>query len=158
MKFGMTHDIQIRSMTEQDLDLVLNLERRCHSQPWSREVFLQELANEVAAVDLLLIDEVLAGYIVSWLVLGELEIQNVVTAPEHRRRRVAKTLLRHVVTRARERNASRALLEVRAGNEAAIALYENCGFRINARRKGYYHDRETALLMSLDDLSGFDLT
>jgi ribosomal-protein-alanine N-acetyltransferase len=39
-------------------------------------------------------------------------------------------------------------LEVRAGNDPAIALYEKFGFRVEGRRKAYYSDNhEDALIM-----------
>ena len=39
-------------------------------------------------------------------------------------------------------------LEVRAGNQAAIALYEGFGFREAGLRKGYYEDNgEDAIIM-----------
>lgn len=149
-------DYQLRRMTREDLDQVLALEQRCHSQPWSRATFEQELVTEVARIDLLLIEEVVAGYISSWQIAGELEIQNIVTAPEWRRRGLARVLLQRLLSRAAGQ-VERVLLEVRAGNAAAISLYEDFGFRIDARRDNYYADGETAILMSLDDLSGTDL-
>jgi len=150
-------DYQLRRMTRDDLEQVLALEQRCHSQPWSRVTLERELVNEVARIDLLLIEEVVAGYLSSWQVAGELEIQNIVTAPEWRRRGLARVLLQRLLSRAAAGQVERVLLEVRAGNAAAIALYERFGFRIDARRDNYYADGETAILMSLDDLSGTDL-
>ena len=44
--------------------------------------------------------------------------------------------------------ASTAMLEVRASNMAAVALYEQLGFQHVGRRKGYYADGEDALLMN----------
>jgi ribosomal-protein-alanine N-acetyltransferase len=52
--------------------------------------------------------------------------------------------------------AVRALLEVRAGNREALALYESLGFRRVGVRRGYYRDpAEDALLMTRDDLASF---
>jgi ribosomal-protein-alanine N-acetyltransferase len=150
----MEDSYQIRGMTSEDLDPVLELEQRCHRHPWSRAVFVRELAQEVSAIDLLLLGDQLAGYVVSWSVAGEVEIQNIVTAPKLRRKGLAIILLQHVLVRAAEQGSRRALLEVRAGNAAAIALYERLGFKINGRREHYYSDGEAALLMSLDGLPG----
>ena len=42
-------------------------------------------------------------------------------------------------------------LEVRAGSEGAIALYEGLGFVVTGRRGGYYREpAEDAVLMHLD--------
>jgi ribosomal-protein-alanine N-acetyltransferase len=44
--------------------------------------------------------------------------------------------------------AARAFLELRAGNDAALALYEKCGFQLTARRTKYYSEPvEDALVM-----------
>jgi [ribosomal protein S18]-alanine N-acetyltransferase len=152
----MNDNVQLQRMTRDDLELVLKLERRCHLHPWSEATFELELDNPVARIDLLYVDGGLAGYTSCWLVADELEIQNIVTAPEWRRRGLAHWMLRQVLSRAAAEQARRALLEVRAGNRAAIALYEQFGFRIDAQRNNYYKDGETAILMSLDDLSGVE--
>jgi ribosomal-protein-alanine N-acetyltransferase len=59
-----------------------------------------------------------------------------------------------VVAVAKQWQAERLLLEVRAGNQRAIALYQQAGFGEDGCRKGYYPavkgttGREDALLMS----------
>ena len=48
------------------------------------------------------------------------------------------------------RSGGSALLEVRASNAAAIAMYQrHLGFATVGRRRGYYADGEDALLMAL---------
>jgi [ribosomal protein S18]-alanine N-acetyltransferase len=146
---------QLRGMVSEDLDAVLELENRCHLHPWTRVIFARELAHDLSAIDLVSVDGQLAGYVVSWSVADEVEIQNIVMGPEWRRMGLAKILLQHVLVRSAGQGGRRALLEVRADNLPAIALYERFGFKINGRRDHYYRDGEAALLMGLDDLSGF---
>jgi ribosomal-protein-alanine N-acetyltransferase len=136
-------------MSESDLEAVLAVERLCHSHPWSEGQLRQELENPLASVDLLWLGGDLAGFLCSWLVAGELHIQNVATAPAFRRRGVAAALLRHAFGRARREGCDRALLEVRTGNAGAIALYRAFGFRDLALRRRYYPDGEDALVMEL---------
>lgn len=58
-----------------------------------------------------------------------------------------------LLSRARDADMTCSTLEVRAGNEAALALYENLGFKRVAVRKRYYPDnREDAVVMWLADL------
>ncbi len=137
----------IRGMTESDLDEVLAVERLCYSHPWTEDHFRNELTNPFAAVDLLITEEGVVGYLCSWYLHGELEILNVATAPPFRRRGVAHALLEHVLGRSRKQALRKGYLEVRAGNLGAIALYEAHGFKVTARRPGYYPDGEDALLM-----------
>jgi [ribosomal protein S18]-alanine N-acetyltransferase len=138
----------IRPMTESDLPQVLAVERLCHAHPWSEPLLRQELAEGTARSALLWQGQELAGYICARLLLGELEILNVATAPAFRRRGVAATLLRHLLAEARQQGMERAFLEVRVGNEPAQALYRSFGFRPCGVRRHYYTDGEDALLMA----------
>ena len=140
-------------MTESDIPLVYELERASQYNPWSLQHFLDELNNPVAAVDLYWHGEVLAGFLCTWLIAGEMQVQNVATSPSIRRQGIAARLLRHVVERNRAELSS-VFLEVRAGNKPAITLYEKLGFVATGTRSNYYPDGEDALLMSLETGAG----
>jgi [ribosomal protein S18]-alanine N-acetyltransferase len=90
------NDFEMRPMTRADLAEVLEVERAGFSHPWTEAMLLAELDNPQASIDLLWQDESLAAYLCSWFVCGELHILNVVTAPEFRRRGLARRLLDHV--------------------------------------------------------------
>lgn len=90
----------------------------------------------------------LVGVALGWTVADELEISVVAVAPERRREGVGRALVRALAQVARERGAARAFLEVRAGNAAARALYQEAGFAETGRRARYYADGEDAVLMS----------
>jgi ribosomal-protein-alanine N-acetyltransferase len=137
----------IRPMLPADMDRVLAIERQCHGYPWPAEIFNDELAAPHAHIDLLEEEGEIAGYLVWWLIAGEIEIQNVATALRHRRRGVGRQLMEHLLARAAELQVTRLLLEVRAGNAGAIALYRAFGFTDCGLRRHYYPDGEDALLM-----------
>jgi ribosomal-protein-alanine N-acetyltransferase len=138
---------QIRPATSDDLPSILTVERRCYARPWSGNQFRSELEAAHARLDICLCDGQLAGYHCWWLLCGELHVLNLATAPDHRRRGVAAGLLAAAFDQARKAGLERALLEVRAGNAGAIALYRRFGFRVTGRRSRYYPDGEDALLM-----------
>ena len=54
------------------------------------------------------------------------------------------------VLHCRPSNGSCATLEVRASNEAALAMYRKAGFRAAGFRRAYYSDGEDAVLMNLE--------
>jgi len=137
----------IRPMTVDDLPQVHVLECAAQPDPWSLEHFAEELGRPYSRTDLCWRDGQLAGFICTWLVADELQIQNVATAPEFRRQGVAARLLTHVLERSTAIGFEAAWLEVRVGNAAAIALYERYGFKKVARRPSYYPDGEDALVM-----------
>jgi ribosomal-protein-alanine N-acetyltransferase len=134
-------------MTPADLPQVHALACAAEQSPWTQQHFAAELDNPCAHVDLCWRDGVLAGFLCAWLIAGELQIQNVATAPACRRQGVAARLLARVLERSRVAGMESAWLEVRVGNTAAIALYERFGFRPVGRRPGYYGDGEDALVM-----------
>lgn len=131
-----------------DLPAVFAIETSSYPRPWSEQQFLQELQATYSRVDLLFVDNDLAGYICFWLAAGELHILNVATASGFRRKGVARKLLEHAFSQAKACNIDLAYLEVRTGNIGAISLYRDFGFNDDCIRRAYYSDGEDALLMS----------
>ncbi|MDR2075478.1 MAG: GNAT family N-acetyltransferase [Desulfovibrio sp.] len=79
---------------------------------------------------------------------ADLEIYNLGVLPEFRRRGLGRALLVLGLELAAELGARRAVLEVRPGNEEAMALYAGLGFTPCGRRKRYYADSgEDALIL-----------
>ena len=105
-----------------------------------REIFDKDAPRRVALVaeD----NSTVWGFGVIQLLYKACEIENMVVAPEVRRRGLGKQLLAGLVELAREQGADRIFLEVRETNEAARALYNKFGFRQAGRRKSYYHNPE----------------
>jgi len=144
-------------MQEGDLDEVLALEQRSFNEPWSRKMFLGELHGNTFATNLVLRTGgagfgegvgagALLGYIMFWVVFEELHLMNLAVLPEVRRRGLGTALVRHALMAAH--GARMALLEVRASNTAALALYRKLGFAQKSLRKGYYvHPCEDAVIM-----------
>lgn len=137
----------VRPLLEADLKAVLAIERQCYPSPWTIDHFRHELNNPVAFLTGCEAGGVLAGYICYWLIAGEMEVLNVAVDPAHQRRGVAATLLGDAISNCQRAGATTAWLEVRAGNRAAIGLYEQFGFVVEGRRQRYYRDGEDALLM-----------
>ena len=138
----------VRKLRPTDLDAVLEIERGFNA-PWTREMFLQELANTDTSSQLAAEwDGVLRGYILWWYVADEVHIVNVAVHPGFRRRGAARQLLHAVFEAARARGMTIATLEVRFHNVAAITLYEALGFQKVAIRKSYFADNgEDAVVM-----------
>ncbi|WP_025733523.1 GNAT family N-acetyltransferase [Carnimonas nigrificans] len=82
----------------------------------------------------------------------DMEIEMIAVARQWRRCGIAKKLVAALQARLRGGEGERLLLEVRASNAPALALYRQCGFVLDGRRRDYYPlvdgGREDALLMS----------
>jgi ribosomal-protein-alanine N-acetyltransferase len=95
----------------------------------------------------------LVGMMVLWVILDEAHIATIATHPDYRRQGIAKQLLAAALESAYAEGARSALLEVRAGNEAAQEMYRKLGFEVVGRRERYYKDNfEAAILMTLSHL------
>jgi ribosomal-protein-alanine N-acetyltransferase len=89
------------------------------------------------------------GFAFTWRVVDELHVLNVAVVAGARRRRIGLALARDIVAHARESGIARIHLEVRRGNEPAIALYRGLGFAETGVRRRYYGDGEDALELTL---------
>ena len=146
----------VRKIRMEDLDVVLELQRRSFAHPWSAELFKREMTHDWSTI--LLAEERVArteprivGFLIYWLVHDELHILNLATAPEHRRKGVARALLEATVENGRRHRCAMATLEVRRSNDAAIALYRSMNFRSVGIRPNYYVDEgEDAIVMVCD--------
>ena len=139
----------IRKLELADLDAIEAIERVSYPTPWSRSMFVSELAKpsslSLAAVAA---DGTLAGYLVLSRYVDAWHVMNVAAAEQHRRTGIASSLLRSLFDVTRDDAERGYTLEVRVSNLAAISLYEKCGFVTRGVRHGYYTDnREDALIM-----------
>jgi ribosomal-protein-alanine N-acetyltransferase len=125
---------------ETDIDAVVALEAASFTNPWTRDSLVWELGNSDVTRVYLLRDDAgqVAAFCTCWVIFDELHINTLAVAPAARRQGLATTLLEHVLGEAVEAGATRATLEVRASNLAAINLYERLGFHVAARRPNYY--------------------
>src|SRR5699024_3786880 len=75
----------IQEMTENDIDAVLELDLKCFSAPWNREIYEKEVTeNDFAHYFIIKTDEKVIGYVGLWLVLEDAQVTNIAIAPEFR--------------------------------------------------------------------------
>lgn len=97
------------------------------------------------------------GYGGVWLIIDEAHVTTVAVTEAQRGQGFGKQLMVELLQRSKKAGMVCSTLEVRAGNEVAIKLYERLGYRESARRKGYYPDnREDAIVMWLYDLDSWN--
>lgn len=90
---------------------------------------------------------VLAGYAGCLVVDGRMQVLRVGVAPAERRRGLARELIDRLSRDARDLGASSCMLEVRASNAGAQALYRTLGLAQTGVRPRYYGNGEDALVM-----------
>jgi [ribosomal protein S18]-alanine N-acetyltransferase len=145
--------LRIEPMRPEDLPEVMAIEEQTFPVPWSRQNFLHELRDNPFSRNLVVRSGAskVVAYANVWVVDRELRINNVAVLEASRRQGYGAGLMRHLLDQGRNRGCLWASLEVRPSNLPALRLYEKLGFRVVARRKGYYSDtREDALVMRVD--------
>ena len=127
---------------------VAALEKLCFADPWSENSVSSELNNDLALWLVAMNDDTVVGYIGSQTVAGETDVMNIAVHPDWRRRGIAQSLIECLVVELKNRGSEALMLEVRASNAPAIALYEKLGFRQVGRRPNYYRNpKEDALIL-----------
>lgn len=149
-----TEPVHFRPMQESDLEQVLAIDQLSFSMPWPLNSYKYELKNPAA---MLWVAETktgesagIVGVTVVWLILEEAHIATIAVHPDYRGLGIGKKLLAVALRESILRGAEEAMLEVRAHNLTAQAMYRTFGFEVVSRRPRYYRDNdEDALLMNL---------
>jgi ribosomal-protein-alanine N-acetyltransferase len=149
---AITPALSIRKARAADLPAVLAIERDQFSNPWSAGHFKAELANSFS--NFYVAEDPgnngLAGFLVFWRLDSELELHKIAVGKDCQRHGYGSCLLDFFIRSARSWHCQHALLEVRAGNTAAIRLYEKYAFQRVGRRRDYYSQPvEDALVFRL---------
>jgi ribosomal-protein-alanine N-acetyltransferase len=145
--------LNLRRMTEADLDVVTALEAQAYSQPWNAHVFADEL-NQPSRTYVVIEDQAaVLGYAGLMVVGTEAHVTTVVVHPDRRDDRLGTRLMLALAAEAIEADAKSMTLEVRASNVAAQRLYRRFGMAPVGMRKKYYQD-EDAMIMWVHDIDG----
>lgn len=142
--------IVVDQMKKADLPQIMAIEHESFPSPWSVGMFLKELETAHARCLCVRIQpgNVIAAYIIFWLVADEVHLHNLAVNGPYRRQGLAFRLMKAMEETARKNEMTALTLEVRESNHEAIKLYRKCGFVVKGVRPLYYVDtREDALIM-----------
>ncbi len=140
----------LRPMRSKDLDAVVALEQRAYEFPWPMDLF-EDCLRVGYCCWICEEPPLLRGYGILSVGAGECHILNLCVAPEFQRQGLGRYLMTHLLHLARRHHADTAFLEVRASNQAALALYADMGFNEIGVRRNYYpgkRGREDAIQLA----------
>lgn len=167
--------LTITNSSELELPLLYKLERACHAHPWTLGI-LQDclrtgylchtfrllkhtpnLNNHCAAIPMPhLINRTCCedpiGFMINQVILDECHLLTICICPDLQGLGLATAALTWLIELMRSKSIKTLLLEVRASNSKAIALYEKLGFSKLSIRKNYYpvtEGQEDAWVMQL---------
>ncbi len=145
--------VMLRPMQLDDIEAVQVIEDEAYPFPWSHGIFADCLRAGYEGRLLVTESDELRGYALwSWGV-GEAHLLNLCIAPRWQGRGLGRFLLESCLDEIACCDVDRLLLEVRASNDLAIALYERIGFSRIGLRRDYYpaaDGREDAWIMAYD--------
>lgn len=127
-----------RPVTDEDRDAVIAIEAESFANPWTARTFETMLDTPVSQVFVARAEtRRIIAFCACWLIADELHINTIAVHKPLRRQGIASALVQAVLEKTR---ATRATLEVRRSNLAALALYEKLGFQVTAVRSNYYQN------------------
>jgi ribosomal-protein-alanine N-acetyltransferase len=145
----------VRRVSADDLEAIMIMEREAFGGAgWSTDGWRAELDGADRDVLVARTDGAVVGVITVQTVDVTADLHRLIIADSHRRQGIGTALIDAGVRAARERGAIRMLLEVEAGNDAGVAVYQHYGFEQLASRPDYYGPGRHALIMKLYELTG----
>ncbi|MEO7397769.1 MAG: ribosomal protein S18-alanine N-acetyltransferase [Ilumatobacteraceae bacterium] len=147
--------VVIEPMRRRDLTAIQVIERQVYPQPWSVNVFANEIEMARQGHRYYICAHragQLVGYAGMMVVVDEGHVTNIATDPNRHREGIGRRLLADIAWEARRRQCSGLTLEVRLSNVAAQALYHQFGFEPAGVRQRYYENVEDAVVMWCHDI------
>ena len=109
-------------------------------EPWSNQTLNELLEQD--SIQLMIMNnranDKIVGYCLYQVLFEQAEILRIGTHPDYQRQGIASKIFAKLNEELKIQAVEALLLEVRADNTPAIALYEQQGFTMIHRRKGYY--------------------
>ncbi len=140
--------INISTMMLNDLEQIKENLQTDFDDFWNFEIFKEELANTNSMYLVLKYENEIVSFGGIKIILDEADIMNIVTKKDKRNQGFAKFLLNKLITMAKEQNCKTITLEVNENNLPAIKLYKDFKFKEIGKRKNYYKNGDTAILMT----------
>ena len=124
------------------------IESECFTvDPWSVEQFWEELAQPTRIYRVAMRGDEVIGYAGIFHAGADADIQTIAVRPGEQCQGIGRMLLRELIAAAHQSGATSLLLEVRADNSPAIAMYRDEGFDQISLRRRYYPDGSDALIL-----------
>jgi len=144
--------MQLRTLSIEDLPQVMDLERRLfQNEAWLEQTMATEIisgqTHYVGVFDVSLLGY--AGLKVSGPSYSS-DVQTIGVEPASQGKGIGRALMNELLAVTKRRGSEEVFLEVKAGNESAIALYLSLGFeQIDVRKRYYQPSGEDAIVMRM---------
>ena len=149
---GAPVSVIIAPVRTKDLRGVLKIEQAVFPEPWSHRLFVEELSQRKSrAYRAAWVGRDIVGFAGQMFIDDESHVNNIAVDPAWKGRGLGTVLMLDLVRTALNRGARHLTLEVRVGNDPAVALYRRFGMAPVGVRPNYYA-AEDALIMWARDI------
>src|SRR4030067_1519374 len=149
-------EFMIKKMDIKDLDEVLSIANSSSLNPWSRNMFIEEILNPLSHCFVIQFEGQLdncppVGFICFRNIGEESELLNICVYPKYQKLGIAKELMKFYIEFCRQGKIKKFYLEVSASNHPAIHLYRLFSYQTIGVREKFYQGRFDAFLMRKED-------
>ena len=141
---------KIRFMDENDIQVVVNNDRRILGQSLGEDTYKYELEENPCTYYLIMENaenKAFLGHYGLWIDTPLAQLLMIYVVPELQKNGLGTILMNYIIEFLKEHQVTTLTLEVRHSNLTAIHFYQKFGFKKVAIRKQYYDNGEDADLM-----------
>lgn len=140
--------IKITEMTFEDFEEIKEKLQTDFDEFWTPSILKSELESGLSKYVVAKNDEKIVGFAGVIILPDDVEITNIVTKKQERKKGIGKLLLDKLIEIAKQTEKDNISLEVNEKNIVAINLYKNAGFQEVGIRKKYYNGIDNAIIMT----------
>ncbi len=140
-------NIIVEKMTIKHYNLIKDILENEFDDFWNPKILKEELENINSRYIIAKKNDEIVGFAGIKYNYENVEIMNIVTKRNQRRKGIARILLKKLIECSKEFNINKISLEVNENNLPAINLYKKMGFEVVGLRKMYYNGKSNAILM-----------
>lgn len=128
--------------TSADIEAIALIEAQLFDDAWTAASIHDLLSQSINGIIFLKCDNEIVAYCLYQHIFEAAEILRIATTAKFQRQGLATQLLDTWLALMQQQGAQHCLLEVRADNTQAIALYQRLGFKQIDTRKNYYQNKQ----------------
>ena len=140
--------IKITEMTIKDFEEIKENLQEEFDEFWTPNILKSELESNLSKYVVAKQNEKIVGFAGVIILPDDVEITNIVTKKDERKKGIGKLLLDKLIEIAKQTGKDNISLEVNEKNIVAINLYKNAGFQEVGIRKKYYNGIDNAIIMT----------
>jgi len=143
------NNFSTRNVLENEAEILTRIHEECFPRYWNRQAFTDFFATKNTFAILVESDKEPVAMMVYRVAFEQADVITIAVRPAFRKLGIAKKLLTEAISHCAALGAKKLFLEVEVGNDPAIKLYENYGFKHIGRRKLYYQQPDGSLTDAL---------